>query len=77
MKGRVSVRACEGLQRLFHRQRHEAVQEQDTRWGTLMSEDPAITLPSGESDASDETGHGPRSKRAGGERTKFKFTAPP
>ena len=45
MKGRVSVRACEGLQRLFHRQRHEGVQEQDTRWGTLMSEGGLRILP--------------------------------
>ena len=40
-------------------------------------EDPAITLPSGESDASDETGRRPWSKHAVGEHTKFKFTAPP
>ena len=40
-------------------------------------EDPAVTLPSGESGATDETGHGQRSERAGGGRMKFKFTAPP
>ena len=37
MMGRVRVRVCEGLQRLFQRQRQEGVHEQDTRWGSQMS----------------------------------------
>ena len=44
-KGRVSVRVCEGLQRLFQRPRHEGVQEKDKRWGTRMSEGGLRILP--------------------------------
>ena len=38
---------------------------------------PAVSLPSEESDTSDAADRGVQSERTGGERTKFKFTAPP